>query len=130
MSASPGSAARLPLAIALVGSFILACMATGGPAAADSGNPIRFESYKMEHRPKVVFPGRQIHRSPYPASKFAAAVWADDFCWRTCTGQSGWRFQDCWRVKGAAACRDHLNADNRYCQRTCRSQGGPLLPLD
>jgi hypothetical protein len=93
-------------------------------------NPIRFESYKMENRPKVVFPGNRVHRSPYPASKFAAAVWTDDFCWRTCTGASGWRFQDCWRVKGPEVCRDNLDFDNRYCLRTCRSRGGPLLPLD
>ncbi len=114
----------------IAAAVLLAAAGFSATAHAGSDTLLRFESYKMEHRPKVVFPGKRVHVSPYPASKFAAAVWSDDYCWRTCTGQSGWRYQDCWRVNGPEACRQDLDANNRFCQRTCRSRGGPLLPLD
>ena len=105
-------------------------LALAGAARAEPFNLITFNSYKLENRPDIVFPGKRLHITPYPLSKRAASKWDDDFCWRACTGQSGWRFQDCARVAGPETCRFSFDADNRYCQRTCRSRGGPLLPLD
>ena len=102
----------------------------GSGAQADPDSLLSFRSYQMEHRAKVVFPGKRVHVSPYPMSKQAAAVWGDDYCWRTCTGESGWQFQDCWRTKGPEVCRQLSEANNRFCQRTCRSRGGPWLALD
>ena len=64
----------------------------GGAAQADQVDLISFHSYKLENRPKVVFPGKRVHVSPYPMSKRAASVWTSDFCWRACTGQSGMAF--------------------------------------
>ena len=102
----------------------------GSGAQADPDSLLSFRSYQMEHRAKVVFPGKRVHVSPYPMSKQAAAVWGDDYCWRTCTGESGWQFQDCWRTKGPEVCRQLSEVNNRFCQRTCRSRGGPWLALD
>lgn len=85
--------------------------------------------YSMDQRPVVVFPGGKKHVSPYPMGKRAAAVWASDFCWKDCTGQSAWRFESCIRRAHPEVCRVHLDADDRICLRACRSRGGPLLNI-
>jgi hypothetical protein len=105
----------------------------GSAAQADPFGLINFRSYKMEHRAVVVFPPPpkqgSVHISPYPMSKRAAAVWESDFCWKECTGQTGWRFQACVPELGPEACRFRLDADNRVCLRSCRTRGGPMLNL-
>lgn len=107
-----------------------------GPAQADPFGIIQFHSYKMEHRPTVVFPpppkGGSVHMSPYPSSKRSAAVWESDFCWRKCTGETSWRFDACVHELGkvgSETCRFRLDADNRVCLRACRTRGGPMVNL-
>jgi hypothetical protein len=100
-----------------------------GAAQADPFGLIVFNSYKLENRPELVFPGKRIHISPYPMSKRAASVWHSDLCWRTCTGETAWRFDACKNAHGLEACRFPHDADNRACLRACRTRGGPLLNL-
>ena len=111
----------------------LLVLGLAGAAQADPFGLINFRSYKLEHRPVVIFPPPpkpgSVHISPYPSSKRAAAVWESDFCWRKCTGQTAWRFDDCATEFGVEACRFRLDADNRVCLRTCRTRGGPMLNL-
>jgi hypothetical protein len=107
----------------------LAFAGLGGAAQADPFGLITFNSYKMENRPDVVFPGNRVHTSPYPMSKRSASIWVSDFCWKDCTGQSGWKFQACAHVDNPEACRFQLDADNRTCLRACRTRGGPMLNL-
>ena len=98
-------------------------------AQADPFGLITFNSYRMENRATVVFPGNREHTSPYPMSKRAASVWVSDFCWNDCTGQSGWKFQACARAHGPELCRFQLDTDNRACLRACRLRGGPMVNL-
>jgi len=93
-----------------------------GPAVAGD--------YSLDHRPAVVFPapnGGIEHISPYPAGKRAASVWVSDACWRDCEGRCAWHMETCVRANDADACRPHLDACSRACQRDCRTRGGPLL---
>lgn len=85
--------------------------------------------YTLENRPQVVFKGGIVHQTPYPQSKRAAAVWASDACWRDCSASCTWKMETCVRSGGDAdACRPHLDACDRSCQRSCRSVwSGPLL---
>ena len=108
-------------------------LAGQGAPQADPFALFNVNAYRPENRPVLVFPpppreGR-VRISPYPMSKRAASVWVSDFCWKDCTGETGWRFQDCGAVHGLEACRPALNADNRACLRACRTRGGPLVNL-
>lgn len=100
-----------------------------GAAQADPIGLISFNSYRMENRPDVVFPGNRVHVSPYPMSKRAASVWTSDACWRTCTAETSFRYELCSGRNGLEACRYPLDADNRACLRACRTRGGPMLNL-
>lgn len=103
-------------------SFVASLLLIAGlvaPAAADD--------YSLANRPVVVFPGGAVHVSPYPASRRAAAIWASDACWRDCKTDCTWRMAACVGAIDADACRPHLDACDRACQRSCRTEGGPLL---
>jgi hypothetical protein len=89
--------------------------------------PAAAGDYSFANRMAVIFPGGAVHVSPYPAGKRAAAVWASDACWRDCTASCNWRMAACIRATDADACRPHLDACDRACQRSCRGHGGPLL---
>ena len=105
-------------------ALLLAGYAGGFSGAAAAGG------YTLENRPVVVFPGSGgKHVSPYPAGKRAASVWASDFCWRDCTGQTAWRFDYCIRSMHPEQCRSLVDADDRICLRACRTRGGPLLNI-
>jgi hypothetical protein len=106
---------------ALAALLVLIAGLTGPAAAGD---------YTLENRPEVVFPaskGGKVHISPYPASKRAASIWLSDACWRDCSRDCTWKMEYCVRATDADACRPHLDACDRACQRSCRNRGGPLL---
>ena len=92
--------------------------------------PATAGDYKLENRPEIVFPGPKggvVHISPYPAGKRAASIWLSDACWRDCSRDCTWKMEYCVRATPADACRPHLDACDRSCQRSCRTRGGPLL---
>jgi hypothetical protein len=85
--------------------------------------------YTLENRPEVVFKGGISHQTPYPQGKRSTSVWVSDACWRDCSASCTWRMETCVRGSGDAdACRPHLDACDRSCQRGCRGPwSGPLL---
>jgi hypothetical protein len=111
-----------------VASALLLVCATA-PAQADPFGLITFNPDKLENRPKVVFPHKRVHMSPYPMSKRHASLWISDHCWRACTGETAYRYEACSLTHGLEACRFPLDADNRTCLRACRTRGGPMLNL-
>ena len=74
----------------------------------------------MENRPEVVFKGGIVRQTPYPQSRRAASVWISDACWRDCKAECTWKMEYCVRSDDADACRPHLDACDRSCQRACR----------
>jgi hypothetical protein len=90
--------------------------------------PASAGGYTMENRPAVVFKGGIVHQSPYPQSKRSAAIWANDACWRDCKTSCTWKMEACVSSSDPDACRPHLDACDRSCQRSCRSfSARPLL---
>ena len=84
--------------------------------------------YTLENRPELVFKGGIVHQTPYPQGRRAASVWKSDSCWRGCTASCNWKAEYCVRSTDADACRPHLDACDRACQRDCRgASAGPLL---
>lgn len=65
-----------------------------------------------------------------PRSPAASLVWAGDACWRGCAMDCGRHFQACLSANAPEGCIARNDACDRFCQRECRSYGGPLLPLD
>jgi hypothetical protein len=102
-----------------------------GVVAAGLAAPAAANDYTLENRPSVVFPGPSggiVHQTPYPQGARSASIWAHDACRRDCTASCTWRMASCTQSAGADACRPHLNACDRTCQRSCRSiWSGPVL---
>lgn len=102
--------------------------------AAGLALPAAAGDYTLGNRPQVVFPsttGNSVHVSPYPMSRRAAEVWSSDACWRACTSHGAWRLESCMTSAGLDqnACRAALDADDRACLRSCRTNAGPLLNI-
>jgi hypothetical protein len=90
--------------------------------------PVAAGEYTLENRPEVTFKGNIVHQTPYPQSKRAASVWNSDTCWRDCRSSCTWKMEYCVGSADADACRPHLDACDRSCQRSCRGlSAGPLL---
>jgi hypothetical protein len=90
------------------------------PAAADD--------YLLEHRPHISFKNGPVHVTPYPQSGRSMTVWNRIACWNDCKTDCNARMAGCVGSADPDACRPHLDACDRSCQRSCRSfWQGPLL---
>lgn len=106
-----GRMARAILAAwALTGLVVLALPA----AAADT-------------RPGAAGPGLSL---PFPRSERAQSVWASSACTRDCGAYCAWGQAQCLERDTQGQCLKLTDACDRYCQRNCRTSGGPYLPLD
>lgn len=67
---------------------------------------------------------------PFPRSERAQSVWASSACWRDCGAYCAWGQTQCLYRDSQGQCLKLTDNCDRYCQRACRTSGGPLLPLD
>lgn len=67
---------------------------------------------------------------PFPRSERAQSVWASGACWSECGAYCAWGEAGCLTRDAQGQCLKLTDTCDRYCQRACRSAGGPLLPLD
>ena len=67
---------------------------------------------------------------PFPRSERAQSVWASSACWRDCGAYCAWGQTQCLTRDSQGQCLKLTDDCDRYCQRACRTSGGPLLPLD
>lgn len=67
---------------------------------------------------------------PFPRSERAQAVWAAGACWRDCGAYCAWGQTSCLNRDSQGQCLKLTDDCDRYCQRSCRTSGGPWLPLD
>lgn len=65
----------------------------------------------------------------YPLSRRAAAVHAGESCWRACEHAAAQAFLFCMRQRPLTPCVAGNDAADRYCLRSCRLSGGPLVDL-
>ncbi|HTQ82518.1 MAG TPA: hypothetical protein VMI47_04555 [Pseudolabrys sp.] len=65
---------------------------------------------------------------PFPRSERSESVWASGACWSECGAHCTWGLAACITRDAQGHCLKLGDACDRYCQRECRSQGGPLLP--
>lgn len=67
---------------------------------------------------------------PFPRSERAQAVWASSACLRDCGAYCAWGQTSCLHRDSQGQCLKLTDDCDRYCQRSCRTSGGPWLPLD
>ena len=73
---------------------------------------------------------RQPRPPPFERSERAASIWASDACWSDCGATCAWNLNGCLYRDTQGTCILYSAACDRYCQRDCRSQGGPFLPFE
>ena len=67
---------------------------------------------------------------PFPRGERAQSVRASGVCWSDCGAHCAWGMAGCLTHDAQGECLKLTDACDRYCQRECRSSGGPLLPID
>ena len=67
---------------------------------------------------------------PFARSERAASVWAAGACWSECGSYCAWGMTECLERDAQGRCLKLADKCDRYCQRECRSSGGPLLPIE
>jgi len=71
-------------------------------------------------------PGHEL--LPFPRGEQTRSVWASDGCWSDCGAHCTWGIAGCLTRDAQGHCLKLGDACDRYCQRQCRTMGGPLLP--
>lgn len=66
----------------------------------------------------------------FPLSERARSVWAAGACWSECGSVTAWNLVACLERDAQGRCLKRADAGDRYCQRACRTSGGPYLPID
>jgi hypothetical protein len=103
--------------LALLLMLLLGLLAVkSSPAAAEGSMIWRYN----RHNPEPAF----------PHSKRTQAVWDSFACWNDCQSYTTWNLVDCLERDRQGHCLKLTDAADRACQRTCRTRGGPLLPID
>jgi hypothetical protein len=108
----------LPLP-ALLGALFLLC-GIAPACAADMAVPAS--------RPIVWRYNAPNQMPPFPRSERAQSVWASGACWNDCGAHCTWGIAACLQHDAQGQCLKLGDACDRYCQRECRTMGGPLLP--
>jgi hypothetical protein len=73
---------------------------------------------------------RHSAEPPFPLSERAQSVWASGACWSECGSHCTWGVAACLTHDAQGLCLERGDTCDRYCQRQCRTSGGPFLPID
>ena len=105
--------------ISVIGLLALLCGAfVSGSAPAWAADP----QYRAQAAPGPAL--------PFPRSERAQSVWASGACWSACGAYCAWGQTGCLERDAQGLCLRLTDTCDRYCQRNCRTSGGPLLPID
>jgi hypothetical protein len=102
----------------LAGLFSIGIVMAAGAAFAAEGKVMswRYNAHNSE--------------LPFPRSERAASVWASGQCWRECGSYCAWGMAGCLQQDSQGYCLKLTDKCDRYCQRECRTWGGPFLPIE
>jgi hypothetical protein len=103
---------RLIVLIAL----LLAGLSVTDPAMASDQKPWRAST--------------QSHEPPFLRGEQSQSVWASGTCWSECGSYCAWGQTGCLEHDAQGQCVKLTDKCDRYCQRECRTSGGPLLPIE
>ncbi len=92
-----------------------------GAAAADDFRSAPVTIWRYNNHPQEL---------PFVRSDRAASVWASGACWSECGSYCAWGMAGCLERHAQGQCLKLTDKCDRYCQRECRTSGGPLLPIE
>jgi hypothetical protein len=126
------SGRRYPAAMRIVLLTLLLLTGVGFPAALVAAEPM--SAYGPPpvvgpHPPRWHYNG-PAQDLPFPRSTRAQAVWDGGACWSECGAYCAWALNACLYNEPQGTCVVNTDSCDLYCQRACRTQGGPWLPLD
>jgi hypothetical protein len=107
-------------ALALI-ALLLSGLCIAGPAAAADLKPVTAKSWRMTPRSDV---------QPFPRSERSQTVWAAGACLTDCGSYCAWGQTQCLERDSQGLCLKYTDKCDRYCQRDCRTSGGPLLAFE
>jgi len=114
---------------AMARTFILSVLFGALALAAAMTAPRAAEPTLASASPPVIWrynaPGRTL---PFPRSERAESVRASGACWDECGSHCTWGVAACLSHDAQGHCLKLGNACDRYCQRECRTSGGPFVP--
>jgi len=87
-------------------------------------------SVAMAGTPEVWRYDRHGTEPAFALSKRAQSIWASGACWSECGSYTTWNLVACLNYDAQGHCLKRADADDRACQRNCRTRGGPFLPID
>jgi len=102
--------------------LLLALLLTGLPAASAADYSVPPASRPVVWRYNTPHPDL-----PFPRSERAQSVWASGACWSECGSHCTWGIAACLMHDAQGQCLKLGDACDRYCQRQCRTMGGPLV---
>ena len=117
----------------LLGGFVLPPVGAARAADVKSSVVKSWDVKSWDVKTSVVKPWRynaHPQELPFSRSERAQSVWASGACWSECGSYCAWGQAGCLTRDAQGQCLKLTDACNRYCQRSCRTSGGPLLPID
>lgn len=99
----------------LSGLMFVGIVMAAVPAAAADGKapPWRYNAHNSD--------------LPFPRSVRGEAVWASGACWTDCGSYCAWGLAGCLKEDSQGHCVKLTDKCDRYCQRECRTRGGPFI---
>ncbi len=114
-------------------SFMLIALMLAGilsPAIASAADRAAPPPVIGPHPPIWRFNGPPLD-PPFPRSGRSQAVWDGGACWSQCGAYCAWTLTQCLYDDGTqGSCVVNNDSCDLICQRACRTQGGPFLPID
>lgn len=98
--------------------LVVAILGPVAPAAAAELSTLRMRQ----------FTDQPVRTLPYPRSERAEAVWNERTCWSECGAHTAWGMAACLQYDNQGRCLRLADRADRYCQRECRTMGGPYVP--
>ena len=100
---------------------LAAASAADGPISATGTRYSDAKIWRYNNHPQEL---------PFERSERAAATWASGACWSECGSYCAWGQAGCLQRDSQGQCVKLTDKCDRYCQRECRTSGGPLLPIE
>ena len=112
----------------MIPSMILLALLIGGILLPSAGPAAASDQKLMRASPSTMAAPRDL--LPFPRGERAQSVWASGACWSECGSYCAWGQSGCLERDAQGTCVKLTDKCDRYCQRACRTSGGPLLPIE
>lgn len=103
-------------------SFVLFTGLAAAAWGADFGRTVGAKA-----QPEIWRFDRHGDTLPFPRTSRSQSVYAASACWSGCQSYCTWGEAACLQVDAQGRCLELTDRCDRYCQRECRTRGGPYV---